>query len=235
LVLEQARLLDVSLYRRVGKRVLDLAIGLPVACAAAPVVTAAALAVRATMGAPVFFVQQRPGRDGRPFSLLKLRTMREATDGLGRPLDDAERLTPLGRALRSASIDELPQLLNVLVGDMSLVGPRPLLMQYLERYTPEQGRRHELKPGITGHAQVNGRNSLSWEDKFRLDVWYVDHLSLALDVRILGLTALKVLQRSGISAGDHATMSEFLGSRPPSTSVTTPQPSTAATAANEAA
>lgn len=234
-MLEQARLGDVSLYRRVGKRVLDLAIGLPAACVAAPVVAAAAVGVRATMGAPAFFVQQRPGRDGRPFNLIKLRTMRHATDDQGRLLDDAERLTPLGRALRGASIDELPQLVNVLVGDMSLVGPRPLLMRYLERYTAEQARRHDVKPGITGHAQVNGRNTLSWDDKFRLDVWYVDHVSLAVDVRILAQTALKVLQRSGISAGGHATMTEFMGSPPSTPEASSTTSETATTAWNEAA
>lgn len=201
----------MSFYSRVGKRALDLAIAVPVAAVTAPVVVAAAAAVTVTMGGSPFFVQERPGLHARPFSLVKLRTMRDAVDADGRPLPDAERLTSLGRALRASSIDELPQLWNVVVGDMSLVGPRPLLMKYLARYTPEQARRHDVKPGITGLAQVNGRNALSWDEKFRLDVWYVDHLDFILDVTILGQTGLKVLARTGISRADHATTPEFTG------------------------
>ncbi len=176
-----------------------------------PVLLAVALLIRLRMGSPVLFSQQRPGLHGRPFHVLKFRSMRHATGPDGRPLPDHERLTALGRFLRASSLDELPQLLNVLVGDLSLVGPRPLLMQYLPRYTPEQARRHEVKPGITGWAQVNGRNAISWEEKFALDVWYVDHWSLTLDLRILALTALKVVRRSGISRDGHATMPEFMG------------------------
>ena len=201
----------MSFYRRFGKRVFDLAVAVPAVAVAAPVVAAAAVAVRATMGAPAFYVADRPGLHGKPFKFIKLRTMRHAVDEAGRPLPDAARLTPLGQALRAASIDELPQLLHVVTGEMSLVGPRPLLMQYLARYSPEQARRHDVKPGITGQAQVNGRNALSWDDKFRLDVWYVDHCSFAVDVVILAKTALKVVARSGISAGQHATMPEFMG------------------------
>lgn len=201
----------MSLYRRFGKRALDLAVAVPACAVAAPVVAAAAVAVRATMGGPAFYVAQRPGLHGKPFKLIKLRTMRHAVDAAGRPLPDAERLTTLGRTLRATSIDELPQLLHVLRGEMSLVGPRPLLMKYLERYSPEQARRHDVKPGITGHAQVNGRNALSWDEKFRLDVWYVDHCSFAVDVGILVKTALKVVARADISAGAHATMPEFMG------------------------
>jgi len=211
---------DVSFYSRVGKRVLDLAIAVPAAVTTAPVVAAAAAAVAATMGGSPFFVQERPGLHGRSFKLVKLRTMRDAVDSSGAPLADAERLTPLGRALRASSIDELPQLWNVIVGDMSLVGPRPLLMRYLARYTSEQARRHDVKPGITGLAQVSGRNALSWEERFRLDVLYVDHVDFLLDVSILGQTALKVLARSDISRAGHDTMTEFTGSAPPASSST---------------
>jgi lipopolysaccharide/colanic/teichoic acid biosynthesis glycosyltransferase len=194
------------------KRVLDLGLASAGLLAAAPVLLAAGLAVRMTLGPPVLFVQQRPGRGGRPFRLVKLRTMRAAAGPDGRPLPDAERLTRLGRFLRATSIDELPQLWNVLRGDVSLVGPRPLLVQYLSRYSPEQARRHDVLPGITGWAQVNGRNAISWEDRFALDVWYVDHRSLALDLKILAMTVARVFQRSGISREGHATMPEFTGS-----------------------
>lgn len=202
----------MSFYRLFGKRVFDLAVAVPACAVAAPVVIAAAVGVRATMGAPAFYVADRPGLHGKPFRFFKLRTMRQATDVSGRPLPDDERLTSFGKALRAASIDELPQLLHVLTGEMSLVGPRPLLMHYRERYSAEQARRHDVKPGITGQAQVNGRNALSWDDKFRFDVWYVDHLSFALDLVILAKTLLKVLDKSGITAGQHATMPEFTGS-----------------------
>lgn len=180
---------------------------------ASPIMAVAALAIRATMGRPVLFRQLRPGLGGKPFLLLKFRTMRPEAPGSRGPASDAERLTPLGRFLRAASIDELPTLWNVLRGDMSLVGPRPLLMEYLDRYSPEQARRHEVKPGITGWAQVNGRNALSWEEKFRLDVWYVDHCSFLLDLKILFLTLLKVLRREGINHPGEATMPEFQGTR----------------------
>jgi lipopolysaccharide/colanic/teichoic acid biosynthesis glycosyltransferase len=168
--------------------------------------------IRLTMGSPVLFRQVRPGRYCRLFTLFKFRTMRNTTAPEGAPLPDTERLTPLGTFLRRTSLDELPQLWNVLRGDLSLVGPRPLLPEYLDRYTTIQARRHEVRPGITGWAQVNGRNALSWEDKFALDVWYVDNWNLWLDLRILWLTLIKVLRREGIQAADHATMPEFKGS-----------------------
>lgn len=168
--------------------------------------------VRRRLGSPVFFRQQRPGLGGRPFEMLKFRTMTDEKGADGQLLPDAQRLTPFGRMLRSTSLDELPELWNVLRGDMSLVGPRPLLMEYLPLYSPEQARRHEVRPGITGWAQINGRNAISWEQKFALDVWYVDHPSLLLDLRILWLTARKVLVRDGISAAGEATMPKFTGS-----------------------
>jgi sugar transferase EpsL len=191
------------------KRVLDLlgsALGIVLL---APLLLVIALVARRTMGSPVLFRQQRPGLRGAPFWIYKFRTMRDARDASGNLLPDAQRLTAFGRFLRASSLDELPELFNVLRGEMSLVGPRPLLLEYLDRYTPEQARRHEVRPGITGWAQVNGRNSLSWEEKFRLDVWYVDHGTLALDLRILALTVLKVFKREGISAEGHATMPAF--------------------------
>lgn len=177
-----------------------------------PFLLVVAFLVHVKLGSPVFFRQQRPGLNGKPFMLVKFRTMTDERDEKGNLLPDEVRLTRFGQFLRSTSIDELPELWNVLVGDMSLVGPRPLLMQYLDRYTPEQARRHEVKPGITGWAQVNGRNALSWEEKFKLDVWYVDHWSFWLDTRILFATLLKVLRREGISGEGHVTMPEFLGS-----------------------
>jgi len=177
----------------------------------APLWLAAAIAIRCSLGYPVLFRRMRPGLGGRPFPLFKFRTMRDTRGPNGERLDDRQRLTTLGRLLRALSIDELPQLWNVLRGEMSLVGPRPLLMEYLDRYTPEQARRHEVMPGITGWAQVNGRNALNWEEKFRLDVWYVDHASILLDLRILCLTLLRVIQPSGISSQGHATMPEFMG------------------------
>jgi len=171
-----------------------------------PVLAVVGVAVRFALGKPIFFMQERPGLGGRSFKLVKFRTMREG-DGT-----DAERLTPLGKVLRATSLDELPELLNVLKGEMSLVGPRPLLMRYLPRYTPEQARRHEVRPGITGWAQVNGRNAISWEQKFAYDVWYVDHQSFALDLKILWLTVWQVVTRRGVSAEGEATMGEFWGS-----------------------
>lgn len=170
------------------------------------------LLIRAKLGAPVFFSQTRPGQHGKPFRMLKFRTMTDFRGPDGQLLPDAERLTPFGRFLRSSSLDELPGLWNVLVGNMSLVGPRPLLMEYLPLYSPEQARRHEVRPGITGWAQVNGRNAISWEEKFALDVWYADHQSLWLDIKILFLTVKKVLVREGISAAGEATMRRFTGS-----------------------
>lgn len=167
--------------------------------------------VRRKLGSPVFFSQVRPGLHGKPFRMIKFRTMTDARDARGSLLPDAQRLTSFGRFLRASSLDELPELWNVLKGEMSLVGPRPLLMEYLPLYTPEQARRHEVRPGITGWAQVNGRNAISWADKFALDVWYVDHRSLFLDIRILWLTVRKVLVRDGISAPGDATMPKFEG------------------------
>ncbi len=169
------------------------------------------LLVRLKLGSPVLFRQVRPGLNGQPFTMVKFRTMTDKRGPDGVLLPDAQRLGPFGRLLRSSSLDELPELWNVLKGDMSLVGPRPLLMEYLPLYTPEQARRHEVRPGITGLAQVNGRNAISWEDKFKLDVWYVDHHSLWLDIKILWLTAKKVLVRDGISAQGEATMPKFTG------------------------
>ena len=176
-----------------------------------PVLLVVAFAVWRQMGAPVLFTQIRPGLHGRPFRMVKFRTMHNATDAAGRPLSDAERLTRLGRFLRGASLDELPELWNVLTGDMSLVGPRPLLMEYLPLYSPAQARRHDVRPGVTGWAQINGRNALSWDEKFALDLWYVDHHSLRLDLNILRQTIRKVVVREGISADDHATMPKFTG------------------------
>jgi len=176
----------------------------------APFLLALAFLVRLKLGAPVLFRQQRPGLHGKPFTLYKFRTMTDARDAQGALLPDAQRLTPFGRFLRSTSLDELPEFFNVLKGDMSLVGPRPLLMQYLDRYTPEQARRHEVRPGISGWAQVNGRNALTWEEKFALDVWYVDHVSLWLDLKIIALTVWKLLTREGITHPGEATMAEFM-------------------------
>lgn len=194
-------------WRLSVKRAVDITVAATGLLASAPVLAIAAAAIRATMGKPVLFRQPRPGLHGTLFTLNKLRTM---TTGSG---DDAARLTPIGRLLRATSIDELPQLWNVLRGDMSLVGPRPLLVQYLGRYSPEQARRHEVRPGITGWAQINGRNALTHEARFELDVWYVDNWSLLLDCRILATTFWRVVSGSGISAAGHATMPEFTGGR----------------------
>jgi len=195
----------------IGKYVMDrvsAAIGLIIL---SPLLGLLVVLVRWKLGSPVFFRRQRPGYQGRPFMLVKFRSMTDACNPAGNLLPDHERLTSFGRFLRSASLDEMPELWNVLCGEMSLVGPRPLLMEYLPRYTPAQARRHEVKPGITGWAQVNGRNTISWEDKFKLDIWYVDHCSLWLDLKILALTILQVFQRKGISAEGHVTMPEFKG------------------------
>jgi len=194
-----------------SKRLLDLCLTCLVLILLSPLMLLIALLVRIRLGSPVLFKQQRPGYLGKPFFIYKFRTMTDDRDAQGNLLPDAERLTHFGRFLRSASLDELPELFNVLRGEMSLVGPRPLLMQYLERYSPEQARRHNMLPGITGWAQINGRNALSWEDKFRLDVWYVDHWSFWLDVKILFLTLVKVLKREGINQPGCATAEEFMG------------------------
>jgi sugar transferase EpsL len=202
------------MYHKAGKRFLDIAVAVLLLPLVAAIGSPVALAVRRLLGSPVLFRQQRPGLHGKPFTLLKFRTMADARDPYGKLLPDAQRLTPLGRFLRSTSLDELPELVNVMRGEMSLVGPRPLLMQYLGRYTPEQARRHEVKPGITGWAQVNGRNALSWEDKFALDVWYVDHHTLWLDLKIIFLTLLKIIKRHGINHPGEATMQAFTRSNP---------------------
>lgn len=197
------------MYRRWAKRLFDLALVFPILLLSSPVQLGVALLVRLKLGTPVLFRQPRPGLCSRPFTIYKFRTMTDARDGAGQLLPDAQRLTKFGRFLRAASLDELPELLNVLKGDMSLVGPRPLLMKYLERYAPEQLRRHEALPGITGWAQVNGRNALTWEQKFALDVWYVDHVTLWLDLKIMALTVWKIIRREGISQPGQATMEEF--------------------------
>ncbi len=193
------------------KRTIDITAAIVGLIVFAPLMIGVAVAVRRSLGAPVLFRQTRPGLGGRPFEMLKFRTMRDAVDAHGRPLPDAQRLTRLGQLLRATSLDELPELWNVLRGQMSLVGPRPLLMEYLHRYTSQQSRRNEVKPGITGWAQINGRNAISWERKFELDVWYVDNWSIWLDIRILWLTILKVIRREQISAAAHATMPKFMG------------------------
>jgi len=203
------------MYIRYGKRLLDLALTIPSLVLLSPLLALVALLVRQKLGTPVLFRQQRPGLHGKPFTIYKFRTMTNVTDerdAQGNLLPAESRLTPFGRFLRSTSLDELPELINVLKGDMSLVGPRPLMMIYLDRYTPAQARRHEVMPGIGGWAQVNGRNDISWEEKLALDVWYVDHQSLRLDLKIIALTAWKVLKREGISEQGHdVTASEFMG------------------------
>ena len=193
------------------KRLFDLFVAAVGLVLLSPAILAVAVAVRIFLGSPVLFRQIRPGLHARPFQLLKFRTMLDAVDDQSRPLPDERRLTKFGRLLRATSLDELPQLWNVLVGDMSLVGPRPLLMQYVDRYTPEQARRHEVRPGLTGWAQVKGRNALTWPEKFALDTWYVDHRSFGLDLRILLMTVRQVFTRHGISSEGSATMPEFMG------------------------
>ncbi|MDJ0837711.1 MAG: sugar transferase [Acidobacteriota bacterium] len=195
------------------KRLLDLSVAGAGLLLGAPFFLVLMLLVRIKLGSPVFFRQQRPGLHGKPFYMNKFRTMTDARDENGELLPDSVRLTPFGKFLRAASLDELPELWHVLKGEMSLVGPRPLLMEYLDRYSPEQARRHEVRPGITGWAQVNGRNAISWEEKFRLDVWYVDNHNLLLDLKIIRLTAWRVLSRSDINAEGSATMEKFTGTR----------------------
>jgi len=193
------------------KRLFDIIMSLLLLIIFAPLMMIIALLIRVKMGAPVLFRQLRPGLKGKPFYLYKFRTMTEAVDREVKISDDQQRLTGTGRWIRKYSLDELPQLINVLKGELSFVGPRPLLMAYLDRYTTEQARRHDAKPGITGWAQVNGRNALTWEEKFALDVWYVDNQSLGLDLKIMMLTLLKVFKAEGISQDGSATMSEFMG------------------------
>lgn len=202
----------MTIVYEVGKRVLDIGVASAALVATAPVTLPVAAMIRVTMGSPVLFRQARPGLNGAPFLMMKFRTMRDPRPGEEMLASDGARLTRLGKALRATSVDELPTLLNVLKGDMSLVGPRPLLMRYLDRYTPEQARRHEVKPGVTGLAQVNGRNALSWEEKFAYDVEYVERRSMRLDLSILARTAARVVARDGINAPGQATMGEFMGS-----------------------
>jgi len=202
----------VTFYERFGKRALDLGLSVPALVLLAPVAATVGVAVRAKLGAPVLFRQERPGRRGRVFELVKFRTMSDERDSDGNLLPDDQRLGNVGTLLRRTSLDELPTLWNVVRGDMSLVGPRPLLVRYLDRYTNEQRRRHDVRPGITGWAQVNGRNAISWEEKFDLDVWYVENVSLRTDLAILLKTMMQVLEQRDISAEGHATMPEFTGS-----------------------
>jgi sugar transferase EpsL len=178
-----------------------------------PILLITAILVRLKLGSPILFCQERPGHQGQPFMMYKFRTMTDQRNEKGELLPDQDRLTPFGKLLRSTSLDELPELFNVLKGDMSLIGPRPLLTRYLNRYTPEQARRHQAKPGITGWAQINGRNAISWEEKFKLDTWYIDNISFWLDCKILLLTFSKVLKRSDISQTNNATMEEFMGTK----------------------
>lgn len=202
-------------WRLAAKQISDRVAAGAALVVASPILGAAAIAVRVRLGSPIFFRQSRPGRKGATITVVKLRTMRDAIGPDGRPLPDAERLTALGRLLRASSIDEIPQLLNVVAGELSLVGPRPLLTSYLERYSAEQARRHEVMPGITGWAQVHGRNSISWTEKLALDVWYVDNWSLLLDLRIIFMTIAEMFRREGISHAGHATMPEFMGDHEP--------------------
>ena len=193
------------------KRLFDIAVSAVALVLLSPIMLVVALMVRSKLGSPVLFRQVRPGLNGKPFTLVKFRTMRDAQDRSGRPLPDEERLISFGRTLRSTSLDELPELWNVLKGDMSLVGPRPLLMQYLERYSPEQARRHDVRPGLTGWTQVKGRNALNWPEKLMLDIWYVDNRSFLLDLRIMAMTVKQLFARQGISHEGSETMPEFMG------------------------
>ena len=201
------------MYSRIGKRMLDLLITVPGILFLSPLMLLIAIFIRCTQGSPIIYCQKRPGQQGKAFEIYKFCSMSSCCDENGCLLPDSQRLTRLGKFLRSTSLDELPELINVIKGDMSLVGPRPLLMQYLDRYTPEQARRHEVKPGITGWAQVNGRNAITWEDKFKLDVWYVDNMSLWLDLKIIAMTLWKIIRREGISQPGHATVEYFQGSQ----------------------
>lgn len=195
------------------KRLFDIIASFSGLLILSPVILIVALQIKRKLGSPVLFRQERPGLNGKPFTMVKFRTMRDAFDADGNPLPNSERMTPFGNFLRSTSLDELPELWNVLKGDMSLVGPRPLLMEYLPLYNREQARRHEVRPGITGWAQINGRNAISWEEKFNLDVWYVDNQSIWLDIKVLFLTIKKVFIRDGINANSDTTMPKFTGSK----------------------
>lgn len=202
------------MYRRWGKRLLDLGLIVVALPLILPLLAVVAMAVAVKLGRPVLFRQLRPGQQAKPFTLYKFRSMSDGRDAQGQLLPDTDRLPPFGRFLRSTSLDELPELVNVLKGEMSLVGPRPLLMQYLSLYSPEQLRRHDVRPGITGWAQINGRNAISWEDKFTLDLWYVQHLSLWLDLKILALTLWKIIGRHDINQPGRATIEPFTGNQP---------------------
>ncbi|GHC04744.1 sugar transferase [Cerasicoccus arenae] len=193
------------------KRVFDFLFAATLLFALSPLLVLLCILVRIKLGSPIFFIQPRPGLNGHVFNLIKFRTMTDACDQMGNPLSDSQRLTSFGRWLRGVSLDELPELWNILRGEMSFVGPRPLLVRYLVRYTPEQARRHAVRPGITGWAQVNGRNAITWEERFRLDVWYVDHRSFILDLKIIAMTLGKVLRREGVSPAGADTMPEFMG------------------------
>jgi len=198
-------------YRKFGKRFFDLVLVIPGLILISPMLILVAIVAKFKIGSPVLFQQERPGIHGKIFRMIKFRSMRNDRDANGELLPDEVRLVPFGKLLRATSLDEFPELWNVIKGEMSLVGPRPLLAKYLDRYNPTQARRHEVRPGITGWAQINGRNAITWEEKFDYDVWYVDNLNFFLDVKILALTVLKVFKRSGTSAEGHATMPEFLG------------------------
>lgn len=194
------------------KRLADVVVALFVLIIFSPIILVVAILIRFNLGSPIFFRQQRPGLHGKPFLMIKFRTMRDAVGRDGKPLPDAQRMTRFGNLLRKVSLDELPELWNVLRGEMSLVGPRPLLMQYIERYSDRQMKRHDVRPGVTGWAQVNGRNAVDWDTRFEMDVWYVENWSLLLDLKILFLTVKTVLKRDGVSAEGHVTMPEFMGS-----------------------
>lgn len=193
------------------KRLLDIMVSATALLLLSPLLLYLAYLIRKNLGSPVLFQQIRPAQGGKPFKMIKFRTMRDAVDKQGKPLPDSERLTPFGQKLRASSLDELPELWNVLKGEMSLVGPRPLLMEYLPLYNAQQMRRHEMKPGITGWAQINGRNATTWDERFAHDIWYIDHYSFWLDLKILCLTFKKVWQKDGISAAGEATMPKFTG------------------------
>lgn len=196
------------------KRLFDIVVAFVALLLFSPILLIVAILIAHRLGSPVLFRQVRPGLNGRLFTMVKFRSMRDALDKQGNPLPDDQRLTPFGAWLRASSLDELPELWNVLKGDMSLVGPRPLLVEYLPLYSPEQARRHDVRPGITGWAQINGRNAISWDDKFRLDCWYVDHRSLALDLKILWLTVRRVFKRDGITQEGHVSAEKFTGNAP---------------------
>jgi len=213
-----------AVYRRYGKRLFDLAVTIPLLLGLSPIIAIIALLVRFRLGSPVFFRQVRPGLHGRPFTMIKFRTMTDARDAQGELLPNEQRLTSFGMLLRKTSLDELPELWNVVRGDMSLVGPRPLLMAYLPLYSPEQARRHEVRPGVSGWAQVNGRNAISWPERFRLDVWYVDNLSFLLDLRIIWQSITVSLRRDGIAPEGKFTIEPFRGNSPESGTESPPAP-----------